>query len=343
MICLYHNVHSQALAEIYARIDAIFCKNFLTPIRAEEGILYRILGLCGKLYTTIDDSLGDEYPSMDENDLLAIDREDRAIMTEHELEDGTSLVVINVLLSSFILFLKVVSWLYGDFNVSHKLIDTCDPGEDLNYFNSSSSPYTCWETLSNARVNNYGIRIDYILCDGIISKLHLINCEHRIEIESSDHCPVIDEFNFILKDRSEKKSPSICTKFWPEFKGTQMKLNQFIVKTKRIRNEEITIDDDKKQQVDEITTTNKQVNIENTEVVSSSNIEPNEKSKKTITTWNQIFRPPTPPPPLCSGHKERCVIRQVKDTSSVNWGRYFYVCSRANGAPDNSQVRCDHF
>ncbi|CAF3807598.1 unnamed protein product [Rotaria sp. Silwood1] len=271
---------------------------------------------------------------MDENDLLAIDREDRAIMTEHELE--------------FILFLKVVSWLYGDFNVSHKLIDTCDPGEDLNYFNSSSSRLWFSKFIDNdifidTFLNNYGIRIDYILCDGIISKLHLINCEHRIEIESSDHCPVIDEFNFILKDRSEKKSPSICTKFWPEFKGTQMKLNQFIVKTKRIRNEEITIDDDKKQQVDEITTTNKQVNIENTEVVSSSNIEPNEKSKKTITTWNQIFRPPTPPPPLCSGHKERCVIRQVKDTSSVNWGRYFYVCSRANGAPDNSQVRCDHF
>ncbi len=40
---------------------------------------------------------------------------------------------------------------------------------------------------------------------------------------------------------------------------------------------------------------------------------------------------------------KRCVIRQVKDTSSVNRGRYFYVCSRANGAPDNPQARCVHF
>ncbi|CAF0844517.1 unnamed protein product [Rotaria sordida] len=455
IICFQETkVTRQALAETYARIDgyhtfyswsrlrqgysgvAIFCKNFLTPIRAEEG-------LAGKLHTTIDDSLGGEYPSMDENDLLAIDREGRAIMTEHELEDGTSLVVINVYcprvdrdkperLTYKLNFFSAIEQrakyflergcrviVVGDLNVSHKPIDTCDPGEDLNYFNSSPSrlwfskfinndifidtfrylhpdqreAYTCWETLSNARVNNYGVRIDYILCDGIVSKLHLVNCELRIEIESSDHCPVIGEFNFIFKDHSQRKPPSICTKFWPEFKGTQMKLNQFIVKTKRIRDEEIIIDDNKKQQVNQITTTNKQVNIEtnqsnekiidkstvieskppskkiksdqssifqhfkrtsqpklipsnnsiskNTEVISSSNIESNEKST-TKTTWNQIFRPPTPPP-LCSGHKEQCVIRKVKDTSSVNWGRYFYVCSRANGAPGNPQARCEHF
>ena len=52
------------------------------------GFNYSIscLGLAGKLYSNLDDSLGGEYPSMDDNDLLAIDREGRAIMTEHELE-----------------------------------------------------------------------------------------------------------------------------------------------------------------------------------------------------------------------------------------------------------------
>jgi len=98
--------------------------------------------------------------------------------------------------------------------------------------------YTCWETLSNARVNNYGVRIDHIICDGSVSKSHLVNCEIRREIESSDHCPVMAEFNFILKDRLQEKPPSICTKFWPEFKGKQMKLNQFIVKTKRLREDD---------------------------------------------------------------------------------------------------------
>ncbi|CAF0945591.1 unnamed protein product [Rotaria sordida] len=421
IICFQETkVTRQALAETYARIDgyhtfyswsrlrqgysgvAIFCKNFLTPIRAEEG-------LAGKLHTTIDDSLGGEYPSMDENDLLAIDREGRAIMTEHELEDGTSLVVINVYcprvdrdkperLTYKLNFFSAIEQrakyflergcrviVVGDLNVSHKPIDTCDPGEDLNYFNSSPSrlwfskfinndifidtfrylhpdqreAYTCWETLSNARVNNYGVRIDYILCDGIVSKLHLVNCELRIEIESSDHCPVIGEFNFIFKDHSQRKPPSICTKFWPEFKGTQMKLNQFIVKTKRIRDEEIIIDDNNKPPSKKIKSdqssifqhfkrtsqpklipSNNSIS-KNTEVISSSNIESNEKST-TKTTWNQIFRPPTPPP-LCSGHKEQCVIRKVKDTSSINWGRYFYVCSRANGAPGNPQARCEHF
>ncbi len=45
-----------------------------------------MIGLAGKLHSNLDDSLGGEYLSIDENDLLAIDREGRAIMTEHELE-----------------------------------------------------------------------------------------------------------------------------------------------------------------------------------------------------------------------------------------------------------------
>jgi AP endonuclease-2 len=101
--------------------------------------------------------------------------------------------------------------------------------------------YTCWETLSNARVNNYGVRIDYIICDGQVSKEHLVDCQIRPEIESSDHCPVMAEFSFVFKDRSLEKPASTCTKFWSEFKGTQMKLNQFVVKTKRVREEESSV------------------------------------------------------------------------------------------------------
>lgn len=94
-------------------------------------------------------------------------------------------------------------------------------------------------------MNNYGVRIDYIICDGSVSKSHLVDCQHRTEIESSDHCPVMAEFDFMFQDRSQAKPPSICTKFWPEFKGTQMKLSQFVVKTKRLREEENQIADDK--------------------------------------------------------------------------------------------------
>jgi AP endonuclease 2 len=82
--------------------------------------------------------------------------------------------------------------------------------------------------------------------------------------------------------------------------------------------------------------------VADTMSTNTSMVDQIDKPTKSNTTWNEIFRPPTPPP-LCSGHKERCLIRQVKDASSTNWGRYFYVCARANGASDNPQARCDHF
>lgn len=110
---------------------------------------------------------------------------------------------------------------------------------------TQTEAYTCWETLTGARVNNYGVRIDYIICDGNVSKANLIDCQHRIEIESSDHCPVVAEFRFLMKDRLQEKPPSICTKFWSEFKGTQMKLSQFVVRTKRERDEESLTEEDK--------------------------------------------------------------------------------------------------
>lgn len=284
----------------------------------------------------------------------------------------------------------------GDFNVSHKTIDTCDPGEDLEYFHSSPSrlwfsnfvandqfidtfrylhpdqreAYTCWETLSNARVNNYGVRIDYIFCDGQQTKADLISCDHLVEMESSDHCPVVGDFRLIWKDRSREKPASICTKFWPEFKGTQMKMNLFLVKGKRTHEEDVVVIDPptRTEKPKETKPTLKKVKSDQSSlfqhfrrtsqpkstvaaapaaVVAAppppKETEPIEKPKSTSTnSWSQIFRPPTPPP-LCSGHQERCVIRQVKDTSSTNWGRYFFVCSRANGASDNPQARCDYF
>ena len=102
--------------------------------------------------------------------------------------------------------------------------------------------------MTGARANNYGVRIDYILCDGQRTKAHLIDCVHRPDIESSDHCPVIGEFNLKFKDRSEEKPASICTRFWTEFKGTQMKLSQFLVKQKRVLDdqcEKIDLEKDK--------------------------------------------------------------------------------------------------
>lgn len=63
------------------------------------------------------------------------------------------------------------------------------------------------------------------------------------------------EFSFLMKDRLQEKPPSICTKFWSEFKGTQMKLSQFVVRTKREREEESLVEE-------EITEDSKPVKIE---------------------------------------------------------------------------------
>ena len=213
-------------------------------------------------------------------------------------------------------------------------------------------------------MNNYGVRIDYIVCDGLGSKEHLVECQHRPEIESSDHCPVVAQFDFVFSDRSQGKPPMICTKFWSEFKGTQMKLSQFVVKTKRTHEEVDVIVERSvgspsssrnkpplkkvksgqssllqhfKRRIQPPNTHHGSSLAKEAEATVSSTDSTTEKS-----TWGQIFRPPTPPP-LCTGHRERCVIRQVKDAASANWGRYFFVCSRANGASDNPQARCDHF
>eukprot|EP00210_Caulerpa_lentillifera_P001083 g1044.t1 len=54
--------------------------------------------------------------------------------------------------------------------------------------------------------------------------------------------------------------------------------------------------------------------------------------------WKLIFEKNKPP--LCDGHKEHCVMREVKK-KGPNKGRRFYVCARAEGpAPIG---RCDHF
>ncbi|KAK6175087.1 hypothetical protein SNE40_013622 [Patella caerulea] len=88
--------------------------------------------------------------------------------------------------------------------------------------------FTNWCTTTNARENNYGRRLDYILTN---EKLH-VNCVTDAiimpEIEGSDHCPVKVNYDFEIV--IPKKCPSLCTKFMPEFRGSQQKLSSFFVK-----------------------------------------------------------------------------------------------------------------
>ncbi|CAN0009212.1 unnamed protein product, partial [Hapterophycus canaliculatus] len=50
--------------------------------------------------------------------------------------------------------------------------------------------YTCWNTQTGARENNYGTRIDYIIAEASLADRALRDCDIMPEFLGSDHCPV---------------------------------------------------------------------------------------------------------------------------------------------------------
>ena len=63
--------------------------------------------------------------------------------------------------------------------------------------------------------------------------------------------------------------------------------------------------------------------------------------KAEVTLWKSILTGPRPPP-LCSGHKEPCVLRTVK-VKGPNQGKQFYCCAKPQGHSSNPQARCNFF
>ncbi|XP_064415410.1 DNA-(apurinic or apyrimidinic site) lyase 2 [Latimeria chalumnae] len=57
--------------------------------------------------------------------------------------------------------------------------------------------------------------------------------------------------------------------------------------------------------------------------------------------WKTVLKGP-PPPPICKGHNEPCVLRTVKK-AGPNYGRQFYVCARPEGHASNPAARCNFF
>ncbi|KAG9477818.1 DNA-(apurinic or apyrimidinic site) endonuclease 2 [Eleutherodactylus coqui] len=155
----------------------------------------------------------------------------------------------------------------GDVNTSHKLLDHCDPAalidfeenpgrkwlnqflsdpaaaktadsnqpigglflDSFRYFHpTQKNAFTCWCSVSGARLTNYGTRIDYILASTPLVEAEFLDSIIMPEVEGSDHCPV----KALLKccPLAADKCPSLCTKYLPEFAGRQLKLSQFLVK-----------------------------------------------------------------------------------------------------------------
>jgi exodeoxyribonuclease-3 len=102
----------------------------------------------------------------------------------------------------------------GDYNICHKAIDIHDPIRNKNVsgflpverewlqkfidsgfvdsfreFNSSANNYSWWTYRANARANNKGWRIDYIMVSSSIRE-NLQSANILSDVVHSDHCPI---------------------------------------------------------------------------------------------------------------------------------------------------------
>ena len=82
-------------------------------------------------------------------------------------------------------------------------------------------------------------------------------------------------------------------------------------------------------------------NLSDDKTASGSSKECPERRKGEVALWKSILTGPRPPP-LCSGHKEPCVLRTVK-IKGPNQGRQFHCCARPQGHSSNPQARCNFF
>lgn len=141
---------------------ATYCKNSCMPFQAEEGLAGTLSSHEAKIdfYDSVHGSFTDEG-------LKALDSEGRCVMTLHrfkEEETVASLIVINVYcphagdnderLAYKLEFYRALSLrcddllsqgyhviVLGDINVSHRLIDHCEP-DDVTSFSKSPSRYS---------------------------------------------------------------------------------------------------------------------------------------------------------------------------------------------------------
>lgn len=310
----------------------------------------------------------------------------------------------------------------GDINIAHKTIDHCDPGNEDDFLKESSrqwlnsfivstdtemkskndvlidtfrflhptkkESYTCWNSKTNARITNYGTRIDYILVNKKLLP-HLKESVLLSDIKGSDHCPVLAKFDFSIL--SNKQCPPLCTQYWPEFAGKQQKLLGFLQNTYKNQLKEESLQNNKKQKIDKqksitqflLKTSKKETAGYIDDKLSSSNQTLNEdletckfktlkqelnsqincntenfiniKRTKTIQSdfkneglnnkqkeiWKNILRGP-PELPLCTGHREPCVLRTVKK-EGPNYRRQFFTCARPIGHSTNPEARCNYF
>ena len=153
---------------------------------------------------------------------LRLDFEEFSVMSLY-LPSGTNLDRLEFKLNymdDFLAYIKELNSkiknliIAGDYNICHKAIDIHDPIRNKNVsgflpverewlqkfidsgfidsfreFNSDPHQYSWWTYRANARANNKGWRIDYIMVSSLL-KNKLYDAEILHEIVHSDHCPI---------------------------------------------------------------------------------------------------------------------------------------------------------
>ena len=153
---------------------------------------------------------------------IRIDFRDLSIMSLY-LPSGTNLNRLEFKLNYMREFLDYITLLNkkiknlviaGDFNICHKPIDIHDPIRNKNVsgflpverewiqkfidsgftdsfrvFNTHPHKYSWWTYRANARANNKGWRIDYIMISNKMLEL-LESSSILSEVRHSDHCPI---------------------------------------------------------------------------------------------------------------------------------------------------------
>ncbi|KAF6026399.1 APEX2 [Bugula neritina] len=232
----------------------IYCRRGLQPEHATDSLITKL------------DSEDDLSFSLPADTLKCLDNEGRTLIAQFRLQDEgkekSLLTLINLYcpcvtgetegrelfrlqflqtLEERIKQLQKISYVIvlGDINISHKVIDSCDPGDTEEFLSQphrqwldkmltpgpgalidtyrvlhpcTKYAYTCWNTKLNARQTNFGTRIDYILLDGRLRE-HLKSAEVMAKYMGSDHCPVQAEITNINVKPSVKPRLSVVATY----------------------------------------------------------------------------------------------------------------------------------
>lgn len=167
--------------------------------------------------------------------------------------------------------------------------------------------------------------------------------ESSIEIKTSQDAADQNHIKNPENDKTDKvslKRPSNGDKIGNAAKkrksdlsdSRQGSLKGFFMKTSAKKEVvEIKIEEVASETKGENNSSDMEVKIESTVTVKSNS----------ASAWKNLLQGP-PPPPLCKGHQEPCVLRTVKKPGP-NKGKQFFVCARGEGHSTNPEARCDFF